>query len=274
MTLRPAVPAMLAAWMLATPAFAQTGLPTTAQLLQKGIYAQQTSGDLDGAIQTFRQILSSAPERSLAAQTQLHLAQALLQKGDLNGAALEFQTLAANYSEFKNQIAAMSVRMHDMQYIQSITKGTFENGRYHHNATGVEFTVPQGWTLEGDTDSSGDGEIVIMKDSKTGAQGKVWLKPNPLLGSPEGSLQGSLKAKPKQRGGDWKVRPESVHMGTLGGQPSLEAVADFDGGKSNELLLWVRSAKNQVFFFGDAPAEKFSEFQADFQQVIATAYVP
>jgi hypothetical protein len=164
--------------------------------------------------------------------------------------------------------------MTGMVTIQSITKGTFENGRYHHTVTGVEFTVPQGWTMELDSESSGGGEIVVMKDSKTGAQGKVWLIANTSVGSQEAALQGDVKYKAKQRGGDWKVRPESIHMGRIGGQPSIEAVADFDEGKSNEFLLWVRSAKNRALFFGDAPAGKFSEFQADFQQVIASAYVP
>ena len=65
-------------------------LPSLAQSveeqLQRGIYTQQTAGDLDSAIRIFRQIIASNPTRKVyAAQAQVHLAQALLQKGDLDG---------------------------------------------------------------------------------------------------------------------------------------------------------------------------------------------
>src|ERR1700748_1030756 len=84
------------------------GAQTAAELLQKGIYNQETAGNLDEAISTYRQILSGAfPQRELAAQAQYRLAQALLQKGDLAGASREFEVLARNYSEYKDQIAAL-----------------------------------------------------------------------------------------------------------------------------------------------------------------------
>jgi outer membrane protein assembly factor BamD (BamD/ComL family) len=84
-------------------------LPSLAQSveeqLQRGIYTQQTAGDLDSAIRIFRQVIASNPPRKVyAAQAQVHLAQALLQKGDLDGAAREFSTLATNYSEFRGVI--------------------------------------------------------------------------------------------------------------------------------------------------------------------------
>jgi tetratricopeptide (TPR) repeat protein len=73
--------------------------------LQKGLYSQNAAGNLDAAIQKYRQILASNPsERPVAAQAQYRLAQALLQKGDLSGAAQEFQTLAVNYPESKDLI--------------------------------------------------------------------------------------------------------------------------------------------------------------------------
>ena len=48
--------AMLALSLLATAGSAQTA----AELLQKGIYTQETAGDLDAAIQIYRQVISSA----------------------------------------------------------------------------------------------------------------------------------------------------------------------------------------------------------------------
>ena len=95
---------------------ALSALPLPAQSageqLQKGIYAQETAGDLDGAIRIYRQVIVSNPaQRVFAAQAQRHLAQALLQKGDLAGAAQEFNTLAATYPEFHDLIADMAGRM-------------------------------------------------------------------------------------------------------------------------------------------------------------------
>ena len=104
------MPRKLAGFMLAfcitvTPCVAQT----TTELLQKGIFAQETEGNLDTAILIYRQIVNSAPsQRDLAAQAQFRLAQALLQKGDLTSAAQEFDKLARDYSEYRNLVSSLS----------------------------------------------------------------------------------------------------------------------------------------------------------------------
>ena len=97
----------LAVCITITPALAQT----TTELLQKGIYAQETEGNLDNAILIYRQIVNSAPsQRDLAAQAQFRLAQALLQKGDLTSAAQEFNKLASNYSDYRNLVSTLSAQ--------------------------------------------------------------------------------------------------------------------------------------------------------------------
>lgn len=106
------MPKKLAGFVLAvcitiTPSFAQT----TTELLQKGIYAQETEGNLDNAILIYRQIVNSAPsQRDLAAQAQFRLAQALLQKGDLTSAAQEFNKLANDYSDYRNLVSSLSAQ--------------------------------------------------------------------------------------------------------------------------------------------------------------------
>ena len=54
MFIRFVVVAMLAVSLLPTAGSAQTA----AELLEKGIYTQQTAGNLDGAIQIFQQVLA------------------------------------------------------------------------------------------------------------------------------------------------------------------------------------------------------------------------
>lgn len=100
------IPTVIATAILAAvPGFSQTA----AELLQKGIYAQETEGKLDDAIQIYRQIVNSAPNpREIGAQAQYRLAQALLQKGDTNGAAQEFARLARDYSEYSGVISQMA----------------------------------------------------------------------------------------------------------------------------------------------------------------------
>jgi tetratricopeptide (TPR) repeat protein len=94
--------------ILAIPALAQTpAQPTAAELLQKGIYAQETAGDLDGAIKIFRQIVDSHPQqRELGAQAQYRLGMALLAKGDTNSASQEIQRLGWDYPDFKDLVAS------------------------------------------------------------------------------------------------------------------------------------------------------------------------
>ena len=114
---------ILAAAFLGVPMAAQTA----AELLQKGIYAQETEGKLDDAIQIYRQIVNSAPNpREVGAQAQYRLAQALLQKGDTNGAAQEFARLARDYSEYSSVIS---------QLARQGGRGGF--GVYFYNPNGV-----------------------------------------------------------------------------------------------------------------------------------------
>ncbi|HVW11794.1 MAG TPA: hypothetical protein VHC90_24600 [Bryobacteraceae bacterium] len=73
---------------------------SAADLLQKGIHAQETVGDLDGAIQIFRQVVASPnTNKQLAAQAQYQLVLCLLQKGDRPGAEKELQILSKNFAD-------------------------------------------------------------------------------------------------------------------------------------------------------------------------------
>jgi hypothetical protein len=109
--------------------------------LQKGIYLQDAAGDLDGAIQAYRQVVASSPaERAIAATAQYRLAQALLQKGDTESASREFQTLALHYPEHKELIAALAGRLRGGPREARISLGTYtiNNGApasYRHKAT-------------------------------------------------------------------------------------------------------------------------------------------
>jgi hypothetical protein len=96
----------IAATVLATLLLAPGSAQSVADLLQKGIHTQETEGDLDAAIQIFRQVASSASSNKLyAAQAQYQLVVCMVQKGDRAGADKEFQLLARNFPEHQDLVS-------------------------------------------------------------------------------------------------------------------------------------------------------------------------
>src|ERR1019366_200371 len=90
------VAAVVVVLLIGAPANAQSA----ADLLQKGIHAQETVGDVDSAIQIFRQVAASpAANKVLAAQAQYQLVVCMLQKGDRAAARKELDLLARNFPD-------------------------------------------------------------------------------------------------------------------------------------------------------------------------------
>lgn len=102
MTNQPLVVAIVAALLLGAPADAQSA----ADLLQKGIHAQETVGDVDSAIQIFRQVAAlPSANKTLAAQAQYQLVVCMLQKGDRSAARKELDLLARNFPDQPDLLA-------------------------------------------------------------------------------------------------------------------------------------------------------------------------
>jgi hypothetical protein len=98
----------VAAFLLTTPTAAQTA----AELLQKGIYTQDTAGDIDAALAIFRQVVKTvSPQRRYAAQAQARIVQCLLRKGDTTGALEQFDLLARDYADFKKIVSATAAAL-------------------------------------------------------------------------------------------------------------------------------------------------------------------
>ncbi|HEY6393412.1 MAG TPA: hypothetical protein VIX89_19170 [Bryobacteraceae bacterium] len=182
----------------AIPGFCQGA----AELLQKGIYAQESVGDLDQAMQIYRQIVSSGADQKVAAQAQFMLAQCLIRKGDLTRAAQEFAALAQNFANYREVIARLAresgIVLHTSPSVESLqaqleilrqrytesypdikrieaalteaarTRGSLAvvlNNRYHHNITGVEFDLPPGWSHRITDMSSDNGQMAILSEA-------------------------------------------------------------------------------------------------------------
>jgi len=257
--------------------------------LEKGIYAQQTTGDLDAAIQAFRKVLASNPvERVYAAQAQFHLAEALLQKGDLSQAAEEFNKLAANYSEYRDAVAKMARSMPGLPAVAHTR--VFSTGqasiavdqpdRWQDNATGVMVTAPPHVSLQASGPSTGGGNMALFS-SELVPDGEltVWMRPNDGVPPDVESVlrkEAARKAQDRAYYADWAIRPESIQMRTVAGQPALSAKADYKKGEEKwvEYLIWVCAPKSFVQFSGTASADDVGAMQSAIDQLARTAEIP
>jgi tetratricopeptide (TPR) repeat protein len=243
--------------------------------LQRAMYAQNTSGDLDSAISEYHAIIASNPSRrDVAARAQYRLAQALLQKGDLAAAAQEFQTLASDYGDYKDLIKSMASMT--AVFASNPQIGTFENGRYHHNLSGIEFNAPSGWKLTYQGPSSGGGEQVAFRDPQSEVEVLVWMKPDGAIASKiDDMLDHDQARKHEDREEGWTLRLGSVRR-TVGGQKALSATADISEGGHPfvEQLTWVRSTSCRAQFWGEAPVEKLPILQNALEQMMSSAEIP
>ncbi len=194
---------------------------SVAELLEKGIYTQETVGNLDGAIQIYRQILKSAPkDPAHALQAQYRLTECLLAKGDLKGAVQEFGNLARNYPDSKELVMALAKRLQaaGAQCAMDEEYGWFKDGRYHNNWTGMEIVLPSDWALVSQGRSSGAGQIALLDDLTGKVQfAAVWMRKEaiPEADKPK-RLEWEISAKSQQRYWadfkDYRIRPESVEI--------------------------------------------------------------
>jgi hypothetical protein len=80
-----------------------------AMQMQRGIYSEDSAGDLDGAIAIYRELAGPrTSDRALAAEAQYRLSQALLQKGDMIAASDALVQLAANFPDQTERIGALA----------------------------------------------------------------------------------------------------------------------------------------------------------------------
>ena len=196
---------------------------TAAQLLEKGVYAQETEGNLDNAILIYRQVVNSGTnQRDVAAQAQYRLGQALLQKGDLKTAAQEFERLASTFSEYQGLISSLSAQQHGAVYrfqpsandavMKAVAVARFaglgnmsfdESRKISITGKAVEVTIanPAGWiTVE---DASGAKYVFLTASARAMSQQGITrdsLKPEDavtvtgVLGAEQGQFESPARA--------------------------------------------------------------------------------
>ena len=104
---------LFAGIMLAVAAMASAArADSTSELLEKGIYTEETTGDLDKAITIYEKVIAQASaSHLLAAKAQYHLAQCLLKKGKKAEATVAFEKLINDFPEAKDLVAKARERV-------------------------------------------------------------------------------------------------------------------------------------------------------------------
>ena len=75
-------------------------------LLEQGIYSEETKGDLDAALQLYQKVIDqSQADQSLAAKAQYHLGLCYYKKKDYTSANAAFAAVAKNYPDQKDIVA-------------------------------------------------------------------------------------------------------------------------------------------------------------------------
>jgi Protein of unknown function (DUF3108)/Tetratricopeptide repeat len=97
---------LLAASLTLQPVAARGDSTSPSELLEKGIYAEETKGDIEGAITIYQQLVADAKaNQSLAAKAHLRLGQCLLKKNRQQDAMAAFEKLIHDFPNEKELIA-------------------------------------------------------------------------------------------------------------------------------------------------------------------------
>jgi hypothetical protein len=157
--------------------------------------------------------------------------------------------------------------------------GGMQGDVYVHKWTGVQLTLPAGWSLVSQGWGDHGGQIVLLKDSVTGTIASVWLKPETAqVADIPALLERKLDTKGMQRNSyqDYRMRAGSVQHITVGGNQGVSVLADFVnlGQQKSEYMAWIYSGKTHVFFDGRVPAEQLAAFQSRLDPLIQSASVP
>jgi hypothetical protein len=237
------VAAALAALIAATVA-----AQSLTEQLQKGIYAEDTLGDADAAIAIYRRIVATAPaQQDIALQARRRLATALERKGALQAPPVQIKT---------------GLQTSPVQQISHFVGGepeplgTVENGRYRHTWTGVEFTVPEGWLVEGTYMSSDSGQQTQLRDPKSRVTMSVWMiKEKRAAADVVAELAGAPGEKVNQRqnlgynipgmvSGTYDIPKETIQLMSIGGRQAVMAVGEYYNSRDPVALVrWNELSK-------------------------------
>lgn len=234
-------------------------------LLQRAKYLEDTAGDVDGAIQVYRQLLASPDTRTYEAVAQYHLGACLMKKGLKDQAARVFAELMKMHPEQTNLVAGASIH-----YVDSVV--------------GYSLTVPKGWTITPRAPSQGPGSCAQIEDPENKARIDICAKPET---QPSGEIDSRLAQGAREvirdrraRWQDFAVRPGFPQTGLASGQHVLTIVADYtrlpggDGARWTEWTTWVQTERTRSSVVMHMKASDFEDIHTRFMPILSTFRLP
>jgi hypothetical protein len=168
--------------------------------------------------------------------------------------------------------------------------GVVQDGRYHHNLTGVEFDVPYGWSIGVTRPADGDPNnmTVLVDPERKALFASVMMKkanippaqiPAALsVAVPEllARRAGQTGARGQHLAANYSIRPGSMEQTAIGGQQALRAIGEYERGgvKMAELLAWIYTEHTTTFFFAQMQAANLPTVQTAFERMLQSARVP
>jgi hypothetical protein len=161
--------------------------------------------------------------------------------------------------------------------------GYLRDGRYHHIATGVEFPLPEGWSVQSASGSSDDGEQVFLVDGEAPASYvAIWLRrernrPAVLDAMLRDAPSRKREQRDTTRAQHYTFRPASIQEASIGGRKAVNATADFlayNGAKQVEYFTWVFTERTRVQFDVRGVEPDARQTEARFQTIVRAARIP
>jgi hypothetical protein len=168
--------------------------------------------------------------------------------------------------------------------------GVLQNGRYHHNLTGVEFNLPAGWSVTMPAPAQGEPRtmtVLVDPDGKaifaSAAMNKVSTNPEDISVALSRALTGIVARRAGETGWgpphlakNYKIREGSVERTLIGGQQALRGIGDYEmgGKKTSELLTWIFTEHTRAYFFAQMRTENLPALQTTFEQILQSATIP
>jgi tetratricopeptide (TPR) repeat protein len=223
--------------------------------MQRALYLEQTAGDLDGAIQIYREILTHGADAAYEAEAQFRLGTCLLKTGNKAMAARTFQQLIQMHPEAAKLVAQATTHFVDSD-------------------VGYSFTVPLGWSVTSRPPRQGPGSCAELEDPE--GQGFDVT----ICAKPEAISRGNIDARMAKgeanylqdqltRFPDFTLRSSPV-AGTLAGQHTLTLIADYTSGsrRLTAWTTWVESEATRSSIAVRVPRPQLAEFRARFMPIL------
>jgi hypothetical protein len=159
--------------------------------------------------------------------------------------------------------------------------GSVQNGRYHHDPTGLEFNLPPGFSVQETDNYMNDGWQAILTDSENhNARVAVWMAKRSFPASVVPTIlarQVPAKIARRKRLTGYEIPAESIQKTSINGQQGVKATARYqnpDGQKMTELLTWITTEHTDVHFYAMVPTSSAPDLQWRFDQMVQSAIVP